>query len=107
MQRVNAMVTAVAPTLFGTRDQFGADSITLYLLYALFLLLSHQLHLRSSGIRCQRLGTVGQQDWLNFFYKGPDNSLGFAAKDHGPCHHSLQFSSVQFSHSVMSDSATP
>ena len=73
MQRVSMMVTAVSPTLFGTRDQFGADSITLYLLYALFLLLSHQLYLRSSGIRCQRLGTVGQQDWLNFFYKGPDN----------------------------------
>ena len=33
------------------------DSSSLYLLYTLFLLLLHQLHFRSSGIRLQRLGT--------------------------------------------------
>ena len=33
--------------------------IILYLLCTLFLSLSHQLHLRSSGIRSQRLGIPG------------------------------------------------
>ena len=37
---------------------FGDDSNTLYLLYTSFLLLYHQFHLRSSGIRSQRLGTA-------------------------------------------------
>ena len=36
---------------------FGDDSSTLHLLCILFLLLSHQPHLRSSGIRAQRSGT--------------------------------------------------
>ena len=36
---------------------FGDDSSALHLLCTLFLLLLHQLHLRSSGIRSQRLGT--------------------------------------------------
>ena len=36
---------------------FQNDSISLHLLCTLFLLLLHQLHLRSSGIRSQRLGT--------------------------------------------------
>ena len=37
----------------GRGGWFGDDSSTLHL----FLLLLHQLHLRSSGIRSQRLGT--------------------------------------------------
>ena len=36
---------------------FGDYSSTLHLLCTLFLLLLHQLHLRSSGIRSWRLGT--------------------------------------------------
>ena len=39
------------------REWFGYDSGTLPLLCTLFLFLSHQLPLRSSGIRSQRLGT--------------------------------------------------
>ena len=39
------------------REWFGYDSGTLPLLCTLFLLLLHQLPLRSSGIRSQRLGT--------------------------------------------------
>ena len=60
------------PKLFGTRDKFYEreffhelekggwfqdDSSALHLLCTLFLLLLHQLHLRSSGIRSWRLGT--------------------------------------------------
>ena len=37
---------------------FGDDSRALHLLHALFLLLLHQLHFRSSGIRSQRSGTL-------------------------------------------------
>ena len=37
---------------------FQDDSSTLYLLCTLFLFLLHQLHLRSSGIRSQSLGTL-------------------------------------------------
>ena len=37
---------------------FWDDSSTLHLLCILFLLLLHQLHLRLSGIRSQRLGTL-------------------------------------------------
>ena len=44
-----------------SKDQVGGwlgdDSSTSYLLCTLFELLLHQLHLRSSGIRPQRLGT--------------------------------------------------
>ena len=62
----------VIPNLFGTRDQFCGRQFfhgpgrggwfqdelsTLHVLYTFFLLLLHQLHLRSSGIRSQRLGT--------------------------------------------------
>ena len=36
---------------------FQDDSSALHLLFTLFLLLLHQLHLRSSGIRSRRLGT--------------------------------------------------
>ena len=36
---------------------FGDDSSALHLLCPLFLLLLHQLHLRSSGVRSQRSGT--------------------------------------------------
>ena len=63
----------VAPKLFGTRDwflwktifphagwegSFGGDSSTLHLLGTLFLLLLHQLHLRSSGIKSWQLKTL-------------------------------------------------
>ena len=62
---------AVIPNSFGTRDHFHGrqlfhggrwrwfkdDSSTLHLLCTLFLLLLHQLHLRSSGIRSWSLGT--------------------------------------------------
>ena len=41
----------------GERGWFGDDSSTLRLLCTLFLLLLHQLHLRSSGIRSWSLGT--------------------------------------------------
>ena len=68
--------TAAVPTLFDTRDGFCRrqifhrvgvgrwfqgeiqdDSGALYLLCTLFLLLLHQRHLRSSGLRYQRLAT--------------------------------------------------
>ena len=64
---------SVVSNLFDTRDQFCGrqffyglgergmiqdDSSTLRLLHTLFLLLLHQLHLRSSGIRSWRLGTL-------------------------------------------------
>ena len=45
---------------------FGDDSSTLYLLCTLFPLLLYQLHLRSSGIRYQRLGTL---DVINNYSK--------------------------------------
>ena len=62
---------AVAPNLFGTRDQFCGrlffhrpgrglwfwdDSSALHLLYTLFLLLLHQFPLRSTDIRSHKLG---------------------------------------------------
>ena len=76
------------PKLFGTRNWFnrrqffrklewGAwfqdDSSLLHLLCSLFLLLLHQLHLRSSGIRSQRLEmpTLKQclpSSWMWFLY---------------------------------------
>ena len=37
---------------------FQDDSSTWYLLCTLFLLLLHRLHLKSSGIRSKRLGTL-------------------------------------------------
>ena len=73
----------MVPNLFGTRDLdkqtrdrfhgrqfingpgvggwFLDDSSSLHLLCTSFLLLLHQLHLRSSDIRSQRLGTPGLQ----------------------------------------------
>ena len=62
---------AEVPNLFGTRDQFrgrqslhgrwggawsGDEPNALHVLCTLFLFLLHQLHLRSSGLRSQRLG---------------------------------------------------
>ena len=38
-------------------DDLGNDSSVIHSLCILFLLLLHQLHLRSSGIRSQRVGT--------------------------------------------------
>ena len=54
----------MVPNLFGTRyrfhrrHQFSSDSSTLHLSCTALLLLLHQLHLRSSGIRSWRLGTL-------------------------------------------------
>ena len=47
--------TVFLPT--GEGGWLGDDSSVLHLLCTLFLLLLHQLHLRSSGFRSQRLGT--------------------------------------------------
>ena len=44
----------------GFEGQFGHDSSALHLLCTLFLLLLPQLHLRSSGIRLERLGPGDQ-----------------------------------------------
>ena len=71
---------AVVPNLFGTRDQvhrrhvfpmdwsnegwFGDDSNALHLLCTLFLLLLHQLHLISSGIRSWRFRTPALEKCL-------------------------------------------
>ena len=70
---------AAVPNLFGTRNQFhgrqffffprtawgrGDDSSPLHLFFTLFLLLLHQLHLRSSGVISQRLGTPDLKNCL-------------------------------------------
>ena len=70
---------AAVPNLFGTRDQFQGRkffhetwrerwfqdvSSTLHLLCTLFILLLHQIHLRSLGIRSQRLGTLVLWGWV-------------------------------------------
>lgn len=49
------------PTDWG-RGWFLHDSSTLHLLYTVFLLLLHQPHPRSTGIRSQRLGTIALED---------------------------------------------
>ena len=43
-------------------DGFRMSSSALHLLWTLFLLLLHQFHLRSSGIRSRRLGTTALED---------------------------------------------
>ena len=48
----------------GWGGQFQDDSSALHLLHDLFLLLYHQLHLRSSGIRSWRLRTLELRDVL-------------------------------------------
>ena len=56
---------------WGAGDWFRDDSRALHLLYALFLLLLHQFHLRSLDIRSQRLGIpavgrkVCERSWCN------------------------------------------
>ena len=47
------------------RGWFQDDLIPLHLLCTLFLLLLHQLHLRSSGIRSRRLGTPSLDNWAS------------------------------------------
>ena len=51
--------------------QFQDDSAASHLLWTLFLILLHQLHLRSPGIRSQRLGTLnlGYKMKLNWMVK--------------------------------------
>ena len=46
----------------GWGDRFGDDSSALHLPCTLLLLLLHQLYLRSSGTRSQRLGTPAQDE---------------------------------------------
>ena len=48
-------------------EWFQDDLSTLHLLCTLFLLILHQLHLRSSGIRSQRLGTPDSDHTLKGF----------------------------------------
>ena len=64
----------MVPNLFDTKDQFHGrqlfhqpggvverfrdDSRAVHLVCTLFLVLLHQLHLRSSGVRYQSLGTI-------------------------------------------------
>ena len=47
---------------------FGDDISTLHLLCTLFLSLSHQLHLRSSGISSQKLGSFDLKDMNKTIY---------------------------------------
>ena len=47
---------------------FGDDTSTFHLLCTVFLLLSHQLHLRSSGISSQRLGRFDLKDMNKNIY---------------------------------------
>ena len=79
---------SVVPHLFGTRDLFPRrqffyrrrrgwfqdDSSTSRLLCTLFLLLLHQIHLRSSGIRSCRLG-IPALDTAEAFQPFPCHSL--------------------------------
>ena len=48
----------------GSGGWFGDDSSTLHLLYTLFLLLLHEIHLRASGIRSQRLGNPALRHFI-------------------------------------------
>ena len=72
-----SLSTAAVPNLLGTREWFYGrhffhkpgvggyfqdDSGTLHVSCTLFLLLLHQLHLKSSSLRFRRLGTSGLQD---------------------------------------------
>ena len=85
----NRQVHAPVPSLLGTRDQFCGrqffhgqgredgfwnDLNALYLLCTLFLLLLYQLHLRSSGIRSQRLQTHGLYHY--YYFEQPSRILG-------------------------------
>ena len=80
MGNLSACLKAVILDSFGTRDRicgrqffhrlgvgegFQDDSSALHLSHTLFLLLLHQLHLRSLGIRSQRLGTPVLKDRAN------------------------------------------
>ena len=85
---VNGFRAAVL-TFFGTRDRFCGrqffhglglglggwfqedDASTLHLLCTLFLLLLHQLHLRSSGVRSWRLGAPDLKDIVNVIREKP------------------------------------
>ena len=53
----------IFPPSRGLGGWFGDDLNALHLLFTLFLLL-HQLHLRSSGVRSQKLGTPDVGDIL-------------------------------------------
>ena len=62
------------PTSWGGSGWFWDDSSTLHLLCTLFLLLLHQLHLRSSGIRSWRLGTPALENNICCSENLPDPS---------------------------------
>ena len=79
---------AAVLTFFGTGDIFCGrqffhrlglgwgwfqedDSSSLHLLCTLFLLLLHQLHLRSSGVRSWRLGAPDLKDTVNVISEKP------------------------------------
>ena len=61
----------------GWEGWFGDDSSSLHWLCTLFLLLLHQLHLRSSGIRSQRLGTSGLNDQQSLAEKWEANEWAY------------------------------
>ena len=80
-EKRRGLLTAV-PNFFSTRDWFHerpsfhrpglegwfqGDSSPLHLLCTFFLLLLHQLHIRSSGIRSQRLGTLVLKSYMGTF----------------------------------------
>ena len=56
---------------------FGDDSSILHLLLTLFLLSLHQLHLRSSGIRFDRLGTPALRNFFWSMEKRKGNNTNF------------------------------
>ena len=85
------MVYQPSPTLFAPGIGFLEDNFSMeggwfwdgsrvfHLLCTLFLLLLHQLHLRSSGIRSQSLGTAG----VNGTVRGRNTQI-FSAKGYSP-----------------------
>ena len=62
------------PTSWGGSGWFWDDSSALHLLCTLFLLLLHQLHLRSSSIRSWRLGTPALENNICCSENHPDPS---------------------------------
>ena len=69
---------------WGEGEWFQNDSSTLHLLCTLFLLLLHQLHLRSSGIRSWSLGTPALAHSLGDFAHGKFSYVLFPFGRHFP-----------------------
>ena len=58
-------------------ERFRDDSRALHLLCTLFLVLLHQLHLRSSGVRYQSLGIIAvNHEMILCFQHTPKKSQG-------------------------------